>query len=138
MAHHQFLCIELQRVVDPGAEQGRFHRPRPRLPQVFRPAAKRCPRRLQLALPNDSAVCGLYAITDGFLVYVQSDIVDNIHGVLLVEISEPAARYSRSQHRNLEENPSSFPRQLRRHLYIQTDETTTKFRIGSMGGISSF
>jgi hypothetical protein len=47
--------------------------------------------------------------------------VDNIHGVLLVEISEPTARNSRSQHRNLEENPSSFPRQLRRHLYIQTD-----------------
>jgi hypothetical protein len=31
---------------------------------------------------HNSAVRSLYAITDGFLVYVQSDIVDNIHGVL--------------------------------------------------------
>jgi hypothetical protein len=59
-------------------------------------------------------------------VYVQSDIVDNIHGVLLIEISEPAARNSRSQHRNLEENPSSFASHLRWHLYIQTDENDPK------------
>ena len=36
--------------------------------------------------------------------------------------SEPAARNSRSQHRNLEENPFSLANPLRRNLYIQTDE----------------
>ena len=35
--------------------------------------------------------------------------------------SEPAARNSRSQHRNLEENPSSFANRSRPYLYIQTD-----------------
>src|ERR1700689_3407590 len=78
------------------------------------------------ALLHNLAGCCLDAITDAFLVYVQSDIVDNIHGVLLIEISEPAAPNSRSQHRNLEENPFSFASKPHsRYLYIQTDEITT-------------
>src|ERR1700685_790045 len=89
------------------------------------PLVQSWPRSGQLAFLHNSAVRSLYAITDGFLVYVKSDIVDNIHGVLLFEISEPAARNSRSQHRNLEENPSSFANHLWRHLYIQTDRTIT-------------
>ena len=124
MTHHQPLRIGLQGVVDPGTEQRGFHGATPRFPKAFRPASKRAAQCRQFCLPNNSAICRLYAITDGFLVYVQSDIVDNIHGVLLIEISEPAARNSRSQHSNLEENPSSFPRHLQRHLYIQTDEIT--------------
>ena len=124
MPHHQPLGIRLQCVVDPGAEECRFHGAMPGNTLRLRPIrAKRWPRSGQLALLHNSAVRSLYAITDGFLVYVQSDIVDNIHGVLLFEISEPAARNSRSQHRNLEENPSSFANHLRRHLYIQTDRT---------------
>jgi hypothetical protein len=61
----------------------------------------------------------LDAITDGFLVYVQSDIVNSIHGVLLSEISGSAASNSRSQQCSLGENPFSFP-----YLCIQTDEVT--------------
>ena len=47
-----------------------------------------------------------------------------IHGVLLVETSEPAALNSRSQHRNLEENPFSELPHLHERLCIQTDEIT--------------
>ena len=43
--------------------------------------------RSQRALFHNLAGCCLDAITDGFLVYIQSDIVDSIHGVLLIEIS---------------------------------------------------
>src|ERR1700735_5007423 len=65
--------------------------------------------------------CSLKKIFCVFLVYVQSDIVNSIHGVLLIEISEPAGANSRSEHRNLEENPFSF-----QCLCIQTDEITSK------------
>jgi hypothetical protein len=41
-------------------------------------------------------------------VYVESDIVDSIHGVLLIEIAESAAANSRFQKCNLEENPFSL------------------------------
>jgi hypothetical protein len=39
-------------------------------------------------------------------VYVESDIVVYVHGVLRFEVSEPAP-ISRSRHCNLQENPSS-------------------------------
>src|SRR5277367_1203455 len=86
----------------------------------LRPCLQRGPRSGQLALLDNSAIRRLDAIADCFLVYVESDIVDNSHGVLLIEISEPAAANSCSQHGNLRENPSSFP-QPPTHLYIQTD-----------------
>ena len=57
--------------------------------------------------------------------YVESDIVNSIHGVLLIEISESAASNSRSQQCNLEENPFSLGNNpFFQHLYIQTDELT--------------
>jgi hypothetical protein len=43
----------------------------------------------------------------GALILLAIDMIDTIHEVLLIEISEPTP-YSRSQHRNLEENPSSL------------------------------
>ena|SRR5580765_1951258 len=58
----------------------------------------------------------LDAKTDGFLVYVESDIVRGIHGVLPVSfLSRRFLR--RPQHRSRSENPSSF------HLCIHTDGT---------------
>jgi hypothetical protein len=65
------------------------------------------------------AICGLYAISNGFLVNVESDIVNSIHAVLLIEISESAAANSRFQQCNLGENP--FSCSLFDRLYIQTD-----------------
>jgi hypothetical protein len=59
-------------------------------------------------------------------VNVESDIVNSIHGVLLIEISESAAANSRSQQCNLEENPfslGSIP--FFQYLYIQTDGAGT-------------
>src|SRR5216683_2643319 len=117
-------CGSVVNVVDPGAEQRGFHGSMPGLPQAFRPAPQYRPFRLQGAFLHNLAVCGLYAIADGFLVYVQSDIVDSIHGVLLIEISESTARNSRSQQCNLEENPFSLrSKPFPRYLYIQTDGT---------------
>jgi hypothetical protein len=58
-------------------------------------------------------------------VNVESDIVNSIHGVLLIEISESAAANSRSQQCNLEENPFSLgSNPFFQHLYIQTDGST--------------
>jgi hypothetical protein len=44
----------------------------------------------------------------GALILLAINIMDGIHGVLPIEISEPTAPYSRSQHRNLEDNPFSL------------------------------
>src|SRR5271163_4401127 len=85
------------------------------------PTPQHRPLRLQFAFFHNLAVCGLYAKTDSFLVYVESDIVNSIHGVLLIEISESAASNSRSQQCNLEENPFSLGNNpFFQHLYIQT------------------
>jgi hypothetical protein len=67
---------------------------------------------------DDRPVAGLHAVTDAFLVYVESDIVTDSHWVLLSEVSEPAL-LSRSRHCSARENP--FPSQP---LYIQTDGTS--------------
>src|ERR1700720_606544 len=76
----------------------------------------------QSAFFHNLAVGRLYAKTDSFLVYVESYIVNSIHGVLLIEISESAASNSRSQQCNLEENPFSLGNNpFFQHLYIQTD-----------------
>jgi hypothetical protein len=80
----------------------------PGLSPLFCPAAQHRAIRLQRAFLHNLASRGLYAKTDGFLVNVESDIMNNIHGVLLIEISELAASNSRSQQCNLEENPFSL------------------------------
>src|SRR5487761_455960 len=60
--------------------------------------------------------------TDGFLVYVESDIVKSVHRVLQVSIlSQRFLR--RSRHNSRSENPSSL------HLYIHTDGTFTNFHL---------
>src|SRR5215471_16251581 len=71
-------------------------------------------RRSQRAFFHDGPVGSLHAITDTFLVYIESDIVVDVHWVLLFEVSEPVVN-TRSRHCSLQENPSSF-----RSLYIQT------------------
>jgi hypothetical protein len=87
----------------------------------FSPTAQHRTLGSQRAFFHDLAGCRLDAITDGFLVYVQSDIVDSTHGVLLIETSGSAASNSRSQQCSLGENPFPFP-----YLCIQTDEVTSK------------
>jgi len=63
-------------------------------------------------------------------VNVESDIVNSIHGVLLIEISESAASNSRSQQCNLEENPFSLGNNpFFQHLYIQTDGVCPAFPV---------
>src|SRR5215468_10463955 len=71
-------------------------------------------RRSQRAFFHDGPVGSLHAITDTFLVYIESDIVVDVHWVLLFQVSEPVVN-TRSRHCSLQENPSSF-----RSLYIQT------------------
>jgi hypothetical protein len=73
-------------------------------------------------------------------VNVESDILNSIHGVLLIEISESAAANSRSQQCNLEENPFSLrSNPFFQHLYIQTDGSgtleNTKIRSPVFGSI---
>ena len=65
---------------------------------------------------HDLARGGLDTETDGFLVYVESDIVKGIHRVL--RVSFLSRRFPRRpQHRSRSQNPSSF------HLCIHTDGT---------------
>src|SRR3954462_14942239 len=69
-----------------------------------------------MAFFHDLPSRGLDTKTDGFLVYVESDIVRAVHRVLRVSfLSRRFLR--RSQHRSRFENPSSF------HLCIHTDGT---------------
>src|ERR1700675_376122 len=132
MAHRKLLRIRLERVVNPGTEERGFHGAMPDLFSTRCPTPQHRALRLQAAFFHNLAVCRLYAKTDSFLVYVQSDIVNSIHGVLLIEIYESAASNSQSQQCNLEENPFSLgSNPFFQHLYIQTDgpcvhETRTK------------
>ena len=108
------LAVGFQRVVDPTAEQGRFHRS----PPGFRPHRGPFPQspalRQQAAFFHDPARRALDAEADRFLVNVESDIVKGIHRVL--RVSFLSRRFPlRSQHRSRFENPSSF------HLCIHTD-----------------
>src|ERR1700692_310877 len=124
MAHRKLLRIRLESVVNPGTEERGFHGAMPDLFSTRCPTPQHRALRLQAAFFHNLAVSRLYAKTDSFLVYVESDIVNSIHGVLLIEISESAASNSRSQQCNLEENPFSFRNNPFQHLYIQTDELT--------------
>jgi hypothetical protein len=122
MAHGKLLRVRLQGVVNPRTEQRRFHRTMPATFPSCRPAPQGRTLRYQGAFLHNLAGGCLYAKTDSFLVYVESDIVNSIHGVLLIEISESAASNSRSQQCNLEENPFSLGNNpFFQHLYIQTD-----------------
>src|SRR5208283_2764792 len=78
------------------------------------PLAQCVVRRSQLAFLDNPPVGGLHAVADAFLVYIESDIVVDVHGVLRFEVSEPV-RENRSRHCTLQENPSSS-----QALYIQT------------------
>src|ERR1700675_1973627 len=124
MAHRKLLRIRLERVVNPGTEERGFHGAMPDLFSTRCPTPQHRALRLQAAFFHNLAVCRLYAKTDSFLVYVESDIVNSIHGVLLIEISESAASNSRSQQCNLEENPFSLRNNPFQHLYIQTGSST--------------
>src|ERR1700741_1226745 len=124
MAHGKLLGVRLQGVVDPRTEQRRFHRTMPATFPSCRPAPQRRTLRYKSAFLHNLAGGCLYAKTVTFLVYVESDIVNSIHGVLLIEISESPAANSRSQQCNLEENPFSLPNNPFQPLYIQTDSLT--------------
>src|SRR5450756_2082712 len=118
------MCIRdrFQSVVDPAAEQRRFHRPAPGLGAFPCPSAQDRALGRQLALLEDGSVGGFHAVADAFLVDVESDIVVYVHTVLLFEVSEPAVM-SRSWHCTLQENPPSSE-----SLYIQTGYVTPKLR----------
>src|ERR1019366_3864431 len=81
----------------------------------LRPLPQRLVRSPQFAFLDDLAVGGLDAVADAFLVNVESDIVFDVHWVLLIEVSEPV-RKDRSRHYTLQGNPTAAP-----YLYIQTD-----------------
>src|ERR1039458_4736636 len=87
------------------------------LPAFNAPAALAILRQAGLDLPflHDPPVGGLHAITHAFLVYIESDIVVDVHWVLLFEVSEAALESRPRQHCTLQENPSSSEA-----LYIQT------------------
>src|ERR1035438_2222767 len=116
MPHFQLGRKRLQSVVYPAAEQRRFHRAAPCFPAFLGPLPQHLVRRSQLAFFEDPPVGPFHAVADAFLVDIESDIVVDVHWVLLFEVSEPAVQ-SRSRHCTLQENPfSSAP------LYIQTDD----------------
>src|ERR1017187_3595996 len=132
MPHFQLGRKRLQSVVYPAAEQRRFHRAAPCFPAFLGPLPQHLVRRSQLAFFEDPPVGPFHAVADAFLVDIESDIVVDVHWVLLFEVSEPAVQ-SRSRHCTLQENPSSS-----QALYIQTgllrfDETSG--RGVEMGGV---
>src|ERR1019366_875941 len=79
-----------------------------------RPFPKHSVRRPQFALFDDRSVGNLDAVADTFLVNVESDIVIDVHWVLLIEVSEPVRKNRSRQHCTLQENPTTP------YLYIQT------------------
>src|ERR1051326_6730704 len=119
MGHFQARGVGPQRVVNPSAEQRCFHGPMPGMGLRRRPLAQGRALRHQAALFDHRPVGGLDAEVDVFLVDVESDIVRDVHWVLLVELSE-SALISWSRHSSFQENLFSW------HLYIQTDGTYPK------------
>ena len=84
MRHLQARGIGFQSVVNPCAEQRRFHGPVPGRNLLRGPVPQSCPLRQQFALFDHRAIGGLDAEVDVFLVDVESDIVRDVHWVLLV------------------------------------------------------
>src|ERR1019366_1634377 len=122
--HLQLGGKGFQHVVNPTAEQRRFHRAVPGFRALLRPLPQRLVRSPQFAFLDDLAVGGLDAVADAFLVNVESDIVFDVHWVLLIEVSEPV-RKDRSRHYTLQGNPTAAP-----YLYIQTDSQFPANRAG--------
>src|SRR3954452_5183000 len=85
----------------------------PGLGPLLRPFPKRSVGRPHAALFDHLSVGTLDAVADAFLVNVESDIVLDVHRVLLIEVSEPV-RKNRSRHCTLQGNPTTP------YLYIQT------------------
>src|SRR5260370_12252878 len=116
MRHLQLFAVGLQRIVDPTAEQGRFHRSPPGLRPRCSPLPQGLALRRRTAFFHNLARRSISAEADGFLVTVESEIVKGVYGVLVVSfLSRRLLR--RSQHRSRSENPSSL------HLCIHTDGT---------------
>ena len=84
-AQHQRVChldlrgVWKQVIVDPAAEDRRFHRNGPRLRQRLHPTVQLAPGRPDLAFLQNPATHVLHAVADRLLVYVQSDIVHSRH-----------------------------------------------------------
>src|ERR1019366_3945985 len=117
MSHLQLRGKRFQGVVDPAAEQRRFHRPLPGFGAFARPETQDRALGRQCVLLEDGSVGGFHAVADTFLVDVESDIVVYVHWVLLSEVSEPAVMSRSRLHCTLQENPSSSE-----SLYIQPDD----------------
>src|SRR6185437_9245611 len=120
MCYLQTCSVGFQRVVNPPAEQGRFHSSVPRLPMLARPFAQHRTLRNQPPFLINFSIGSFAAEIDVFLVYVESDIVSDVHWVLLLVASESALS-RRSRHSSPSENPSYFS-----HLCIQTDGTFSR------------
>src|SRR5258708_40082891 len=106
MPHLQLPGVRVQGVVDPRAEKRCLHGATPRLHLFLCPFRESSSIGRQLAFLHNLAGNRFDAVADTFLVDVESDIVNDIHGVLLYEYFEPALG-SRAQDNNLWENPSS-------------------------------
>src|SRR5207247_6915914 len=68
-------CVRLQMIVDPAAEDRRFHGSRPRLRKCLQPGVQLPARRANLALLVNLTAGILYAIADRLLVQIQSDVI---------------------------------------------------------------
>jgi len=84
MGHFQARGVGLQGVVNPSAEQRCFHGPVPGRDLLRSPVPQSCSLRQQFALFDHRAIGGLDAEVEVFLVDVESDIVRDVHWVLLV------------------------------------------------------
>src|SRR5438128_8776864 len=73
MRYLHCCCVRLQMIVDPAAEDRRFHGSRPRLRKCLQPGVQLPARRANLALLVNLTAGILYAIADRLLVQIQSD-----------------------------------------------------------------
>src|SRR5215470_20319434 len=70
----------LQMIVDPPTENRGFHRRRPRLRQCFHPAVQIEAGGGNRSFAVNRATAILYAVADGPLVHIQSNVIHRFHG----------------------------------------------------------
>jgi hypothetical protein len=90
MRHVQLRRVGLQCVVDPTTEQSGFHGAAPWHAALAHPLPQHRPGCDERPFLDDAALGRFHAEADGLFVNVESDIVNSVHGVLLIAVSEPA------------------------------------------------
>ena len=77
----------LEKIVYPAGEHGRFHGTYPWPGQIFQPLPQRFAVGADYTLINNLACDSFDAISNGFLVDIQANVVNCFHGSLLVGLT---------------------------------------------------